>query len=209
MKKSSHKWNSYLWGLLVLVLMGLKVWEETRWAPVTESPEFSSEWATLKDARWQPDGYNDGDSFKLAHAGGVQEFRLYFVDCPEKRLHDFNEDRLRDQGKDFGGRSIKEMVEIGERGRDFTQKLLTSRPFEVFTRWEPVFKSRRRYVMIRVTEEDGTTRYLSEILVREGLARIHTKGVDLPDGTKEKAFEKHLREVEKDAKANRRGAWGL
>ncbi len=205
----SRKWNSFLWGLLVLVLVGLKVWEETKWAPVTPSPEFSSTWETLGEPRWQPDGYNDGDSFKLAHEGGVQEFRLYFVDCPEKRLHDFNEDRLRDQGKDFGGRSIDEMTTIGERGRDFTEELLTSRPFEVFTRWEPVFKSRRRYVMIRVTEEDGQQRFLSEILVSKGLARIHTQGVDLPDGTKKAAFEKHLREIEKAAKVKGRGAWGL
>lgn len=204
-----QKLNTLLWGLLVVALVGLKVWEELRWEPVTPSPEFSAEWETLVDPKWQPDGYNDGDSFKLKHANGVQEFRLYFVDCPEMRLHDYNEDRLRDQGRNLGGRSIPEMIEIGERARDFTAALLRERPFEVFTRWEQVYKSRRRYIMVRVTEPDGNQAYLAELLVREGLARIHTKGVDLPEGTKEAAFEKHLRQVEARARANRRGAWGL
>lgn len=202
-------WNRFLWGLVFLAIIGLKVWEETRYAPVTPSPEKSSEWSQLKDPRWQPDGYNDGDSFKLAHADGVQEFRLYFVDCPEKRLHQYNEGRLEDQGRDFGGRSVDDMIEIGQRGRDFTEDLLTTCPFEVLTKWEPVFKSRRRYVMIRVTEPDGEEHFLSEILVREGLARIHTQGVALPDGTKEAAFEARLRQLEVEAKTGGRGAWGL
>lgn len=205
----SRMFKQLPWVLLIIVLVGLKVWEETRYAPVTPSPEPSAGWVTLTEPRWQPDGYNDGDSFKIAHADGVQELRLYFVDCPEKRLHQYNEERLEDQGRDFGGLSVEQMIEIGERGRDFTEALLTSRPFEVHTRWEPVFKSQRRYVMVRVTEADGQQRFLCEILVREGLARIHTQGVDLPDGTKRAAFEKHLREVEKVAKAERRGAWGL
>ena len=49
---------------------------------------------------------------------------------------------------------------------------------------------------------------LEETLVREGLVRIHTKGADLPDGTPVKERLKQLRELEKDAKQARRGAWG-
>jgi endonuclease YncB( thermonuclease family) len=45
--------------------------------------------------------------------------------------------------------------------------------------------------------------------VQAGLARIHTKGVRMPDGRKANDYENHLREVEKAARAAQRGAWGM
>jgi hypothetical protein len=46
------------------------------------------------------------------------------------------------------------------------------------------------------------------LLVEAGLARLHTKGAPLPDGTLRADFTRHLHAVEKSARLNGRGGWG-
>jgi endonuclease YncB( thermonuclease family) len=150
---------------------------------------------------------NDGDSFHLAHDGRENEFRLYFVDCPEKRLHQFNGDRLQEQGRYFGGLSVEETLRVGSEARARVDELLRTRPFTVHTRWAPVFDSGRFYAFVFIEHEGGGQEELSEILVREGLCRIHTEGSALPDGRSEREFAARLRALERDARSRRAGAW--
>jgi endonuclease YncB( thermonuclease family) len=56
-------------------------------------------------------------------------------------------------------------------------------------------------------EAGGKKEELSEKLVRTGFCRIYTRGANLPDGRREKEFEQHLKALEREAKARKRGAW--
>jgi endonuclease YncB( thermonuclease family) len=54
-----------------------------------------------------------------------------------------------------------------------------------------------------------TTRWLHRLLIQKGLARLKTKGADLPDGTAAEKERETLRKLERDAKSNKAGAWAL
>jgi endonuclease YncB( thermonuclease family) len=49
---------------------------------------------------------------------------------------------------------------------------------------------------------------LNELLVSAGLARIYGTRTPLPDGHDSREYLAHLRELEAEAKAAKRGAWG-
>jgi endonuclease YncB( thermonuclease family) len=159
----------------------------------------------LSGVRFIDDETNDGDSFVVEHDGQKLVLRLYFVDCAEKREYKLVAGRLKDQAGYFGGLSIPQTLKLGQQAKAFTADLLRSQPFTVFTRWERVYDSERIYAVIRF--DDGED--LAHKLVQAGLARIHTKGVNMPDGKKANDYENHLREVEKEARAAQRGAWGM
>lgn len=171
------------------------------------APAPTADWTELRQPVLADRPSDDGDSFTVRHAGGEAVVRLYFVDCPEKRRTPYNGARLADQGAAFGGLTENETLRVGREARDFTLTLLRGRPFRVVTRWEPVFDDRRHYAHVFVTGPDGTERLLAEQLVEAGLARIHTKGADLPDGTRRARFEQRLRTVEKSARLAGRGGW--
>ncbi|HYF34197.1 MAG TPA: thermonuclease family protein, partial [Prosthecobacter sp.] len=158
----------------------------------------------LPGARLQAHRSNDGDSFTLSHGGQTYTFRLYFADCPEKERHGYNEERLREQGAYFGGLREKETVAIGKLAKERTEEWLNRQPFTVYTKWQGVYDSGRYYAFVIFADGED----LSEKLVREGLARIHTTGTTLPDGRSRQAFEAHLRNLEGQARAARRGGWG-
>jgi endonuclease YncB( thermonuclease family) len=155
-----------------------------------------------------PNSANDGDSFLIQHTGGQHLLRLYNVDCPEKKSHALNRTRLADQGAAFGGLTEGETVQLGLRARQFTLALLEERPFRVHTVWEQVFDDRRHYAHLAIRQPDGSERWLAELLVESGLARLHTKGAPLPDGTLRADFTRHLQAVEKSARLDGRGGWG-
>jgi endonuclease YncB( thermonuclease family) len=58
-----------------------------------------------------------------------------------------------------------------------------------------------------VVTADG--RDLNELLVSAGLARIYGTRTPLPDGRDSRTYLPHLRELETQAKAARRGAWAI
>lgn len=205
MKRRSSRGSRFLWWLLWLSLAVLQAWNHYRDKPVsTQPPEAESRFVALADAQLVEDAGNDGDSFKIAHDGGEHVLRLYFVDCPEKRLYPLVKNRLKDQAAYFGGLSIPQTEHLGLEAKVFTEKLLHEQRFTIQTRWERVYDSARSYALVFF--DDGEE--LSEKLVRAGLCRIHTKGTWMPDGRGEFDFETHLRALEKDAKARKRGAWG-
>lgn len=157
---------------------------------------------------------NDGDSFLIRlHDGREEEFRLYFVDTPESGFKtyadgDTNHDRIRDQARDLDHLTAEQAVEIGKRGKEFSLDLLAGRPFTLYTDWDSPFRDHRYHAHIQV-RVDGKTRWLHRLLVQKGLARIKTKGADLPDGTSAERERETLRKLERDAKSNKAGAWAL
>jgi endonuclease YncB( thermonuclease family) len=158
---------------------------------------------------------NDGDSFKVrTPAGETLHLRLYFVDAPESavkryRNGDSNEKRLSYQSEYFSGLSQSKTVEAGQAAKQWVrERLAASSGFTVSTRHESVYDSGRIYALVSL-REGGRERWLHELLVERGLVRIYTQGTDLPDGTSRGAQTRRLKGLEKDAKAARKGAWGL
>ncbi|RYD78408.1 MAG: hypothetical protein EOP84_14295, partial [Verrucomicrobiaceae bacterium] len=157
---------------------------------------------------------NDGDSFLVRlHDGREAEFRLYFVDTPESDFKtyadgDTNHDRIREQADDLDHVTPEQAVEIGKRGKAFSLELLARRPFTLYTEWDSPFRDHRYHAHIQV-KQDGKTRWLHRLLIQKGLARIKTKGADLPDGTSARSESETLRKLERDAKSNKAGAWAL
>lgn len=156
---------------------------------------------------------NDGDSFFVKHAEGETEFRLYFVDAPESKYKEYrdgnnNGERLRHQGDYFGGLDRDSTVDVGVKAKKCVRELLGSKPFTVMTKWESVYGSARMYAFV-VVEDAGREKFLHEVLVEKGLGRIHTLGVDLPNGMSFRKQKDRLRGIEAQAKKARIGAWAM
>ena len=199
-------------GALVLALcVGAVLW----WLDHREDLALEhGEFRELRGCRLVAHRNNDGDSFHVATPdGNRQEFRLYFVDAPESALKQYrdgnsNEERLRFQAEYFGRLAQDQTTEVGQQAKKWTAKLLGQEPFTVYTRGEKVYNGPRLYGFVSV-QERGQERWLHELLVERGLARIYTKGAGLPDGTKPGTQEKRLRSLERTAKSENRGAWGM
>lgn len=196
-----------LWGLILALALLIQTWE---WLSVTPaSPQHrstpSSQPLQQLDSPRLITTYpsNDGDSFRITHSGGEHTFRLYFIDCPEKRDYSIVADRLKDQASYFGGLSIAQTLRLGREARDFTAHWLSRGPFQVHTRWEQVFDSDRYYAHLICS--DGQP--LIEKLILAGLARIHGKSTLLLDGRPPTDYESHLKKLESQARSAQRGAW--
>ena len=171
--------------------------------PSGSVPPDSGKWEHLEGWTLVEDRSNDGESFLLQRGGLTVLFRLYFADCPEKYRNERNADRVADQARYFGGISDDATVATGEEARDFTLALLRKSTLTVDTRWENVYEPGRRYAFVTAGGKD-----LTELLVSRGLARIHTKGAAHPGGPSERDEQSRLHQMEREAKAARRGAWG-
>ena len=160
------------------------------------------------------DRSNDGDSFRVLFPDGRKEIvRLYFVDTPESAFKTYrggenNHRRIRQQADAMGGISPEQAVEIGKKAKEFTLTHLGKAPFTVQTEWDSPFNDRRYHAFIQLSY-NGKTRYLHELLVEKGYARIHTKGAPMPNGTSERKHEDHLLSLQKAAKSKKAGAWGM
>lgn len=157
---------------------------------------------------------NDGDSFRVhLDDGRTAEFRLYFVDTPESAFKTYrggetNHARIRQQAADLGGITPEQAVEIGKTAKNLTLGLLDQAPFTLHTEWDSPYGDERYHAFVEVTHS-GKTRWLHELLVERGLARILTKPADLPDGTRAASHRQHLRDLEAAARRAGAGAWGL
>lgn len=157
---------------------------------------------------------NDGDSFMLHLPDGRKaEFRLYFVDTPESAFKRYsggetNHQRIRQQAADLGGITPEQAVETGRKAKSFTLDLLGREPFTIHTCWDSPYHDQRYHAFVEV-RQNGASRWLHELLVERGLARIRTKPADLPDGTPASKQRQHLRQLERSARQNAAGAWGM
>ena len=174
----------------------------------------SSRFEVIGDCELIDSRGNDGDSFLIrTPSGDREEVRLYFVDAPESAAREYgngdtNYKRIADQGKVLGGLNRDQTTQVGVEAKLFVKELLTGKKFRVATIRESVYRSRRIYAFVMVTYE-GEERYLHELLVMRGLARIHTKPMTLPDNTSGSRQRDRLRKLEQFAKSKNYGAWGI
>ena len=130
----------------------------------------------------------------MAHQGREFVAHLYFATAPE-----------------LAGR-VGSGVSIGDEAWEVVRKLLRTRTARVFTRWEPATDEPGHYwAMIYVDGEGGADRrFLSEILVANGLADFVEVEMMLPDNrTHSSEFLRRLNALEQMARAGGRGAWRL
>lgn len=177
-----------------------------------EKPTHTGRYETYKGCTLAEDRANDGDSFRVKLPDGRTEIiRLYFVDCPESAFRTYggaqnNHDRINDQAADMGGITPKQAVEIGKKAKEFTISHLRNAPFTLHTEWDSPFNDKRYHGFIEISF-NGKTRFLHELLVEKGFARIHTKGSQLPDGTTMGKQKNHLYDLQRSAKSAKAGAW--
>lgn len=206
----SSKIKSSLFGLLVLVLLGLKLLQEFTpglWES-DGSEERVGDYVVLSECRLVDDKYNDGDSFKIKTGDGrTLVVRIYFVDAPESRDKPYadHRKRVKEQGRYFGGLDYEESLVLGKRAKDEVVSRLKGKTFKVYTTWEEVYDSGRYYAFVELADEG----WWHEYLVRNGLGRIHTKGEGLPTGGSWNDQRRKLRDLEKEAKARKAGGWGM
>lgn len=177
-------------------------------ASVHAEPEYK--WEKLEGCSLA-EGWQDGDSFTVRiKPRTFRIFRLYFVDTPEDGADSRFPERIQDQANYFGI-STQQLIQVGDKAAAFTKKLLSEKPFTVYTLWQDALgssKKQRFFAMIEVdVDVDGEARWLSSVLVREGLARIYGKRIQLPCGTTSREYLALLEGLEGNAKANKKGGW--
>ncbi|WP_411826330.1 thermonuclease family protein [Luteolibacter sp. AS25] len=179
-----------------------------------DQPTRTGGYDTYRNCTLSVDRGNDGDSFRVKLPDGRKEIiRLYFVDSPESAFKTYgggrnNHERIQQQADAMGRITSAQAVEIGKKAKDFTLNHLGKAPFTLHTAWDSPFNDQRYHGFIQVSY-NGKTRFLHELLVEKGYARIHTKGGKLPDGTSERNQEDHLFDLQRTARSNKAGAWGL
>lgn len=158
------------------------------------------EWQVLENVELIENHNNDGDSFRVRCQDKEFTVRIYFVDAPETSL-DYRS-RVQEQAEYFGI-SEEQAVEVGGMASAYVLDKLKEEGFTITTRWQGVFSGYypdRTYGFVTVGGRD-----LGELLVENGLGRIHGQTVwGLTEPVRER-----LAELEEEAKAEGRGAWGL
>lgn len=221
MTAKSKRRNSWLTVLLTVAAIAVWVDQETRQTahprstgPAEKQTGHVGAYEIHRNCSLVAARNNDGDSFLVRLPTGRQaEFRLYFVDTPESAFKSYrggetNHERIRQQAAEMGGITPGQAVEIGKKAKSFTLELLASRPFDIYTRWDSPFGDDRFHAFVEV-KQGGKPRFLSELLVERGLARIKTKPADLPDGTPASKQLAHLQALARDAKRAAIGVWSF
>jgi endonuclease YncB( thermonuclease family) len=181
------------------------------WAALLASQTVLSarEWERLEGCEYFEGMYSDGDSIEVRRGGEHYVFRLYFVDCLER--NPAARARRRAQGKYFGLKAAEGTpLRAAYLAKNFTKDNLRN-PFTVHTRWQPVDPGGDN-PSVRAFVETADGEDLATLLVREGLAIIRhgdTAVSDHPSGRSSPEISFDLRRAEAEAKAGRRGAWGL
>ncbi len=149
----------------------------------------------------EPDKWTDGDSFRVRLPDGrLETFRLYFVDTIESR----SRGKRSDEQAAYFGLTRAGAVALGKVAKVFTAEKL-SRPFMIQTRRRKVFGPQRYYALVFTADGED----LCGLLVRNGLARIYGTRTPLPDGRTSSQYLAHLRQLERQAKAERLGGWKM
>ena len=163
----------------------------------------NKEWVMMDNSVLVPNDANDGDSFHIRASETEYLIRLYLVDAPE--IESVGASRLVEQA-DYFGVSVPQVIEIGRRAKQLVDQEL-SQPFTVATHMASGLgrsKIQRFYGFVRTKDGD-----LGELLIFNGLARIHgTRGA--PPGVASSAEEiTRLQDLERQAKEAHRGGWDV
>jgi len=170
---------------------------------------FAQGWERLDGCEFFEGSHSDGDSIEVRRGGKHYVFRLYFVDCVEK--NPASRPRRAAQGRYFGLKgSESTALRAAYLAKNFTKNKLRN-PFTVHTRWQAVDPFGDNPA-IRAFVEAPDGKDLSTLLVNEGLAIIrhgNTAVSDHPNGRSNGEISSDLKKAEAEAKARKRGAWGL
>ena len=150
---------------------------------------------------------NEADTLRLRlPKDGEHVFVHYFVDALDTSFTHLA--RVNEQSHFFGKVSNDVVIETGKQAVAYVRDLLKHHPFMVLTRWERVPDTDRYYALIRVEHEKGKWLYLSELLVRQGYARISGVTTPLPDtNISEDDYLQELKNAAKLAREKRLGIW--
>lgn len=158
-------------------------------------------WTVLENCRLLRRGGNDGDSFHILHDGKEYIIRLYYVDAAETSMS--FPGRVREQA-DYFSLDEEDTLRLGKEASRFTERLLARGTFTVVTRWEDARGNSRlpRHYGFVITEQGD----LDELLMAEGLVRLHGMRIDGPGGSQK---YQTLKRIEQVARRDRVGAWGV
>ena len=159
-------------------------------------------WVVLKDCRLLRSESLDADSFHVKAAGKEYIFRLYFVDAPETDMS--FADRVGEQAKYFA-LTPEQTITLGEYAKRFAKEKL-AHPFTVRTCKQDALgrsKMERYYAFVETKEGD-----LAELLVTNGLARLHGTQAQPAGLRSPKRMWDKLKRLEREAKQLKVGAWG-
>ncbi|MGA7395426.1 MAG: hypothetical protein WBL40_10760 [Terrimicrobiaceae bacterium] len=167
------------------------------------------QWERLEGCEYFEGVYSDGDSIEVRRDGKHYVFRLYFVDCVEK--NPASRARRRTQGQYFGLKASEGTpLRAAYLAKNYTRDKLRE-PFTVLTRWQLVDPDGDNPA-VRAFVETAGGGDLATLLVSEGLAIIRhgeTAVADHPNGRGSPEISADLRKAEAEARARKRGAWGL
>ena len=165
------------------------------------TPAERKQWEQLTQCRYVVTKYNDGDSFRVNCGGREFVLRLYYIDAPEANLT--NGARVGEQRAYFGV-TIEDILATGERATERVREILQE-PFAISTRWAVAAGRSAEPRFYGLVDVGG--KRLIEVLLAEGLVRTKGVVVNLPTAEKSKMYLERLRDLERQAKDQRRGAW--
>jgi competence protein ComEA len=160
-------------------------------------------WQTFRNCSYLPNPANDGDSFHVRASGRKYIFRLYFVDTPETDMS--LPERVREQATYFHT-TVSRTLQLGAEAERFTRHEL-ARPFTVRTCFQDARgRSRlpRYFALVESNRSD-----LAERLVANGLARVYGAASHAPQMNRPEAEWRRLEQLERQARNNRIGGWGI
>jgi len=219
--------SSWLAILLLVIAIGLKVYDQShrekatpvsRPSVTTQTPTQSKpanhlgNYEVYPNCKLLPHHSNDGDSFLTRLPDGREvTLRLYYVDTPESQFRHYqnsetNFERIRQQAAEMGGITPEQAVDTGNQAKHYVLSLLEKNPFTIYTQWDSPFHDQRFHAFIEITE-GGRKRWLHELLIEKGLARLKTKPAPLPDGTPVNQHMAYLRELQSTARKSKVGVW--
>lgn len=227
MLRKSKGTSSWLALLLLIAAIGLKVYDQSHGGKATPVPHppattqaptqnksvsHLGNYEVYLNCRLLPHHSNDGDSFLTQTPDGREvTLRLYYVDTPESQFRHYqngetNFKRIRQQAAEMGGITPEQAVKTGTQAKHYVLSLLEKAPFTIYTQWDSPFNDQRFHAFIEITE-GGRKRWLHELLIEKGLARLKTKPAPLPDGTTINQHMAYLRELQSTARKNKVGVW--
>ena len=168
-----------------------------------------ADWTKLENCKLVENQSNDGDSFVVEcstpyRSETQNRFRLYFVDTAETDDNsDFKRARLKEQTAYWGSENPDFALQMGLRAEQTVKKWLRG-SFTVYTQgdYAPSMGAPRYYTMIRIKD-----RWLDEMLVEKGLARIYGNGTELPEGMSAESHLRQLYELERAARTAGLNGW--
>lgn len=150
-------------------------------------------------------GTLEADTLQFRLSDGAPVFSLYFVDALEANSQ--SSGQIADQARYFGKATPEAVVEAGKEALAYVASLLKTKSFHLLTRWERPPNGDRYYALILVEYEKGRWTYLSDLLTRQGFARVAGVTTPLPDD--KRSLETYLGELKDHAKYAREKRLGI